>query len=131
MEEFVQEQSEVIWTKGKDLVVSILCQVYGMKRFVESDEKVYYRFDPRDAEDKKIEASTIEVEVNEETKMIEATVEASEELKELYPGALVSIDGKEYDLKKLDEKVELIPGKSHRISILWVVGELVETFVIE
>jgi len=52
----------------------------------------------------------------------------SSELKEEYPFAIVKIDGKEFDLAKLENPIEFNMMNNHRISIEWVPGLLVETF---
>lgn len=56
------------------------------------------------------------------------TIKPSKILAELYPFAIVTINGKEYDLKYLDKPLRLVMDKDYRISINWVWGSVVETF---
>jgi hypothetical protein len=62
--------------------------------------------------------------------VVEVTITPSADLKTLHPGALVSIDGKEYTLGVLTNPITLYMNRDHRISINWIHNELVETFLI-
>lgn len=62
--------------------------------------------------------------------VVEVTITPSADLKKLHPGALVSIDGKEYTLGVLNSPITLYMNRDHRISINWIHNELVETFLI-
>ena len=62
--------------------------------------------------------------------VVEVTITPSADLKKLHPGALVSIDGKEYTLGVLANPITLYMNRDHRISINWIHNELVETFLI-
>jgi hypothetical protein len=62
--------------------------------------------------------------------VVEVTIAPSADLKTLHPGALVSIDGKEYTLGVLTNPITLYMNRDHRISINWIHNELVETFLI-
>ncbi len=50
----------------------------------------------------------------------------NETLAQTYPMAIITINGKEYDLKH--KEFDLVMDKNYRISINWVWGEVVETF---
>ena len=61
-------------------------------------------------------------------KMARVTITPSQTLKERYPYAVVTINGKEYDLKYLNNPIDLYMDKDYKISINWVWGSVVETF---
>lgn len=58
---------------------------------------------------------------------IAVTITVNEELKSKNPLAPVVIDGKYYDLNRLNSVVNFVMDKDHKISIIWS-EELVETF---
>ena len=143
---------------GKGIVPSVLYQAYRVPGAWNSDdESLWYTFEPGE----NIEPSTIEI-VNADdseetygniiankygtpkcTDVVDVTITLSEGLTALYPGAIVSIDGKEYDLGVLatvtpgeeegdpdtytPKELSLYMDHDHRISIFWAPG-LVETF---
>ena len=133
---------DIKWGKyGKDIVPSPIYQVYRIKGvWTGDDESLWYSFDPGEG----IEASEIaivdatdpektysKIEANKygyAEGVVKVQITASAQLKETYPAAIVNIDGKEYDLAKLDEPFDLFMNKNHRISIFWQASELVETF---
>lgn len=61
-------------------------------------------------------------------KMAKVTITPSQTLKSRYPYAVVTINGKEYDLKYLNNPIDLYMDKDYKISINWVWGSVVETF---
>jgi hypothetical protein len=61
-------------------------------------------------------------------KMAKITITPSQTLKSRYPYAVVTINGKEYDLKYLNNPIDLYMDKDYKISINWVWGSVVETF---
>ena len=61
-------------------------------------------------------------------KEILVTLDLDSELKANYPGALITINGKEYTLGYAENPFKLVMDRDYRISINWVWGEVVETF---
>lgn len=127
---------------GEDIVPSVYYQAFRVAGpWNSDDESLWYTFEP--GED--VEPSTIAiVDLEDEEKtydkiianlygkpgwedVVKVTITASEGLAELYPNAVVSIDGKEHDLEYISEPLELYMANNHRISIFWAPG-LVETF---
>lgn len=60
--------------------------------------------------------------------VVSCELEVKEALAERYPNAIVVVDGKEYDLGRLEKPFTFTMLKDHRININWIPGELVETF---
>lgn len=54
------------------------------------------------------------------------TLELNDDLEDKYPGAIITINGKEYDIKHTTFKLYM--NQDYRISINWVWGSVVETF---
>ena len=133
---------DINWGKyGKDIVPSPIYQVYRIKGiWTGDDESLWYSFEPGegiepseiaivDAEDP--EKTYDKIEANKygyAEGVVKVQITVSEQLAEAYPAAIVNIDGKEYDLAKLNEPIDFYMNKNHRISIFWNVSELVETF---
>jgi hypothetical protein len=134
---------DATWGKhGKDIIPSPIYQVYRVKGAWNSDdESIWYSFDLSEG----LEPSEIAiVDLEDETKtytkieankygytddkeMVKVTITASESLAELYPAALVNIDGKLFDLNYLNNPIEFYMDKNHRVSIEWS-DDLTETF---
>ena len=133
---------DITWGKdGKDIIPSPIYQVYRIKGvWTGDDESLWYSFDPGegiepseivivDAEDPEKTYSKIEAnKYGYAEGVVKVQITVSEQLAETYPAAIVNIDGKEYDLAKLNEPIDFYMNKNHRISIFWNVSELVETF---
>lgn len=126
-----------------DIVPHIFYQVYGKnQKWMHDDEVVYYSFDAgtytEEEEEKEVGCSTIAIspaalhtEKNKNivgSNAVSVTITAGAKLKELYPLAIVVIDGKNYDLAVLDNAIVFNMDQNHRISINWIAGELIETF---
>ena len=125
-----------------DIVPHIFYQVYGKnQKWMHDTEVVYYSFDAgtykESEEEKEIGCSTITISPaiidREKNKYVASgavsvTVTVGEKLKEFYPLAIVTIDGKNYDLAVLNNAIAFNMDVNHRISINWIAGELVETF---
>ena len=128
---------------GKGIVPSRFYQAFRVPgAWNADDESLWYAFETGDEE---IEPSTIEI-VNADdedetygkiiankygtpdwTDVVTVTITASEGLAELYPDAIVSIDGKEHDLAYIANPIDLYMDHDHRISIFWA-ENVVETF---
>ena len=63
-----------------------------------------------------------------DSKTIYVTIDPSIALKELHPFAIVTVNGKEYDLKYLENPIKLYMDREYKISIQWDWGTTVETF---
>ena len=66
--------------------------------------------------------------LSEPGKVAKVTITPSAELSREYPYAIVTINGKEYDLNYLNKPLELYMDRDYRISINWLWGQVVETF---
>lgn len=126
--------ADLTWgNSGKDIVPSRFYQAFMiLGRFQEDDESLYYDFNSKDVSEITLSPEYENYEANKYgvTKLmeeLEVTITPNETLKSTYPGAIVKIDGKEYDLAILDQPVKLLMSKDHRISIMWA-KDLVETF---
>lgn len=102
---------------GKDILVSRFWEVYFNDMMKGPDEVI-------------VNISTFELGEVEDG-LVPLTINPNEELKAEYPGALVVIDGKWYDLNILSNPVVLNAAANHRISIVWEPKTLVETFLVE
>jgi hypothetical protein len=142
MNDEISYGEDINWGKyGKDIVPSPIYQVYRIKGIWSGDDaSLWYSFEPGDGIEPS-EISIIDAEDPEKTYtkieankygyaegVVKVQITVSEQLKEAYPAAIVNIDGKEYDLAKLNEPIDFYMNKNHRISIFWNVSELVETF---
>jgi hypothetical protein len=128
---------DVMWTKGKDIVPTAFYQVYRIKGgWIQDDESLYYTFEPGDGfepseisivdlEDPSITYTKIEANkygTPDYMETIKVKITPSATLAEAYPGALVVIDGKTYDLGKLSSYLEFIMSSDHRVTIEWATG---------
>ena len=127
-----------------EIIPHVFYQIYGMKQeWMKDDEVIYYSFDAGTYKDeesgeiKKVGTSTISVspapidtKKNKYivSKPVEVTITVGTKLKELYPYAIVKIDGKEFGLGVLDNTITFNMDNSHRISIEWCPYGLTETF---
>lgn len=127
---------------GEDIVPSVYYQAFRVNgAWNNDDESTWYTFEPGEGIEPS-EIAIVDLENPEKTygkilankygkpgweDVVKVTITASEGLVEDYPYAIVNIDGKEFDLAKLDEPLELYMDHDHRISILWA-ENLVETF---
>ena len=134
---------DVTWGPiGKDIVPSPIYQVYRISgTWIGDDESLWYSFEPGDdlepseiaivdKENPEITYDKIEANkygITENNEIILVTITPSSQLAELYPAALVKVDGKTYDLALLDNNIEFFMNKNHRVSIEWT-EDLVETF---
>ena len=130
----MNEEVNATWGNiGKDIVPSSVYQVYRVeKTWANDDEGMWYEFDSENNSTISLEPTYPNYEFNKygKTKNMEevtVTITADSTLSSEYPQALVSIDGKYYDLKYIKNPVKLYMNKSHRISIEWAPG-LTETF---
>lgn len=60
--------------------------------------------------------------------LLYVTITPNETLATRFPGAIVVVDGKEHDLRYLNNPITLYMNKDHVISIKWIWGSCVETF---
>ena len=60
--------------------------------------------------------------------VISVTIEPNSTLVGKFPNAIVVIDGKDYDLKYLNNPITFYMDRDHKISIKWIWGSCVETF---
>ena len=132
---------DITWGKnGKDIIPSPIYQVYRINGvWTGDDESLWYSFEPGDgidpseiaivdAEDPEKTYSKIEVnKYGYAEGVVKVQITVSEQLAELYPAAIVNVDGKFYDLNYLENPIEFYMNKNHRISIDWSEG-LIETF---
>ena len=134
---------DATWGKqGKDLIPAPVYQVYRISGiWTGDDESLWYSFEPGDGlsaseikivdlEDDEKEYTVIEVNkygLVEDKEVVKVTVTASKGLKNLYPNAIVNVDGKLHDLAFLSTPAQFYMDKNHRISIEWAEG-LRETF---
>ena len=65
--------------------------------------------------------------VAEKNEEVKVTITVNDDLKSSNPLATVAIDGKIYDLARLDTAVDFVMDKDHKISIYWS-ESLVESF---
>lgn len=135
MNEEVKIYEDAAWGKyGKDIIPSRFYQVYKIEGpWLGDDESTWYEFDSEDKSATVLEPVYPNYEVNKygltgDKEVVKVTITPSEKLKSQYPDALVSIDGKFYDLGILNNPVEFYMDKDHKISIIWSTAELVESF---
>ena len=135
MNEEVKIYEDATWGKyGKDIIPSRFYQVYKIEGpWLGDDESTWYEFNSEDKSTAVLEPEYPNYEVNkygltEDMEVVKVTITPSEKLKSQYPDALVSIDGKFYDLCILNSPIELSMNKDHKISIVWSTAELVESF---
>lgn len=133
--------NDATWgNNGKDIVPSRLYQAFRVEGpWLGDDESTWYTFDPGLFSGKEGEKSTIVIDPAYENyeankygqakhlEVVKVTVTVSKALKATNPNAIVVIDGKNYDLNKLNQALELYMDRDHRISIHWS-EKLVETF---
>lgn len=111
---------DVTWGKvDKGIVCSLFWEVY-FRDCMKGPDEVLVQHSKVEVSEEKVESDGVYV----------VTFTLDETLKEQYPSALVIIDGKWYDLAKLESPVELNVAANHRISIVWSPEILVETFLL-
>lgn len=136
MNEEVKIYEDATWGKyGKDIIIpSRFYQVYKIEGpWLGDDESTWYEFDSENKSAAVLEPVYPNYEVNKygltgDKEVVKVTITPSEELKSQYPDALVSIDGKFYDLGILNNPIEFYMDKDHKVSIIWSTAELVESF---
>jgi len=130
-----QIYDDVTWgPKGKDIVPTAIYQVYRINGgWIEDDESLYYTFEPgEDFEPSEISIVDLEdssktyskIEANkygtpEYLDVVKVKITVSSSLETAYPGALVVVDGKTYDLPYLENDINFVMSKNHRITIEW------------
>lgn len=145
MDEIVTIYDDATWgPKGKGIVPSLFYQVYRINGvWTGDDESLWYSFEPGEGIDpseivivdkEDPEKTYTKIEANkygktEDMEVILVTITPSPQLLELYPEAIVDIDGKFYDISYLNTPIEFYMDKNHRVSIEWAPG-LIETFCI-
>ncbi len=138
-----QIYDDVMWgPKGKDIVPSAIYQVYRINGgWIEDDESLYYTFElGEDLEPSEISIVDFEdssktyskIEANkygtpEYMDVVKVRITASSSLAEVYPDALVVVDGKTYDLAYLEKDLKFVMSKDHRVTIEWA-PDLKESF---
>lgn len=111
---------DVTWGRiGKEIVGSLFWEVY-MRDCMKGPDEILVQHSQFEVSTEKEESDGVYV----------VTITLDEELKTTYPEALVSIDGKWYDLKHVESPLELNIARDHRISIVWAPEVLVETFLL-
>lgn len=135
MNEEVKIYEDATWGKyGKDIIPSRFYQLYKIEGpWLGDDESTWYEFDSENKSAAVLEPVYPNYEVNKygltgDKEVVKVTITPSEELKSQYPDALVSIDGKFYDLGILNNPIEFYMDKDHKVSIIWSTAELVESF---
>lgn len=126
---------DVHWTVGADLVPSPLYQVYRILTnwAGKDDESLYNRFEVKDSEGNLLN-STVELSIPEGGSIsnvgdnrfgyalgtVGVTITPNETMATNYPNAIVSIDGKEYDLGRLGNVIYFVMTvKDHYVDIKW------------
>lgn len=135
MNEEVKIYEDATWGKyGKDIIPSRFYQIYKIEGpWLGDDESTWYEFNSEEKSIATLEPKYPNYEVNKygltkDMEVVKVTISPSEKLKSQYPDALVSIDGKFYDLGILEKSIELYMDRDHKISIIWSTSELVESF---
>lgn len=112
---------DVTWGRiGKEIVGSLFWEVY-VRDCMKGPDEVLVQHSQFEVSMDKVDSDGVYV----------ITITPDETLKESYPEALVSIDGKWYDLNYLNNPLELDANRNHRISIVWAPEVLVETFLLD
>lgn len=137
--------AKVGW-KDSDIVPHVFYQIFGKaQKWMHDDEVVYYSFDAGtyiDDQDQEHEVGTSSISISPAAKeseknkfntgarnsAVSVTITAGAKLVDLYPLAIVTIDGVNYDIAKLSSAIVFNMDQDHKISINWVPGELIETF---
>lgn len=134
-EDEVMVYDDATWGRtGQGIVPSRQYQVYRVPGpWLADDESAWYEFDSEEKSEVTIDPEYSNYASNkygktEYMEVVNVTVTPNETLKTQYPNAQVKIDGKFYDLGILDNPVEFVMSKDHKISIIWSPAELVESF---